>query len=80
VPPARLPPDAVTASGSGVNPDISPAYAALQVTRVARVTGLPERRVRQLVAAHTDGRSLGVFGEPGVNVGELNLAVAGARR
>jgi K+-transporting ATPase ATPase C chain len=79
VPPAAVPPDAVTASGSGVDPHISPAYAQLQVARVARVTGLPQDRVRQLVAENTDGRFLGVLGDPGVNVTELNLAVAQAR-
>ena len=75
-----MPPDAVTASGSGLDPDISPAYAALQVARVARVTGLPESRVQELVAQATDGRVLGFLGEPTVNVTTLNLAVADARR
>lgn len=79
VAPAAVPPDAVTASASGVDPHISPAYAALQVARVARVTGLPEVRVRELVADATDGRALGVLGEPGVNVTRLNLAIAAAR-
>lgn len=79
VPPAVVPPDAVTASGSGLDPHISPAYAQLQEARVARVTGLSEDRVRQLVTEHTDGRFLGVLGDPGVNVTELNLAVAQAR-
>ncbi|MGE3284582.1 MAG: potassium-transporting ATPase subunit C [Pseudonocardia sp.] len=75
VDPAAVPPDAVTASASGLDPDISPAYAQLQVARVARVTGLSPDEVRALVAAHTDGRSLGFLGEPGVNVTELNLAL-----
>jgi len=79
VAPSAVPPDAVTASGSGVDPDISPAYAQLQLARVARVTGLPVPRVAQLVAACTDGRTLGIFGDPGVNVTQLNLAVASAR-
>jgi K+-transporting ATPase ATPase C chain len=79
VAPSAVPADAVTASGSGVDPDISPAYAQLQLARVARVTGLPVPRVAQLVAACTDGRTLGIFGDPGVNVTELNLAVASAR-
>ena len=78
VDPAQVPADAVTASGSGVDPHISPAYAALQVPRVARVTGLPEARVRQLVAAVTAGRVLGFLGEPAVNVPRLNSAVTAA--
>jgi len=76
---AAVPPDAVTASGSGLDPDISPAYAALQVPRVARVTELPLDRVQALVAQATDGRVLGFLGEPTVNVTELNLAVAHER-
>jgi K+-transporting ATPase ATPase C chain len=76
--PQAVPADAVTASGSGLDPDISPAYAQLQVPRVARVTGLPVDRVRVLVAAATDGRSLGVFGEPGVNVPELDASLTAA--
>jgi potassium-transporting ATPase KdpC subunit len=79
VAPSAVPPDAVTASGSGVDPDISPTYAQLQVARVARVTGLSENQVRQLVAQNTDGRFAGVLGDPGVNVTKLNLAVAAAR-
>jgi K+-transporting ATPase ATPase C chain len=79
VAPEAVPPDAVTASGSGVDPHISPAYADLQVARVARVSGLPEAQVRELVAAATDGRVLGFLGEPGVNVTRLNLAIAGER-
>lgn len=80
VDPAAVPPDAVTASASGVDPHISPAYAQLQVTRVARVTGLSPDEVRALVAEHTDDRSLGFLGEPGVNVTELNLALAAAMK
>ena len=79
VAPATVPTDAVTASASGVDPDISPAYADLQAARVARVTGLPVDKVSALVAAATDGRSLGFLGDPGVNITELNLAVAAAR-
>lgn len=79
VDPALVPPDALTASGSGLDPGISPAYAQLQVARVARVTGLPVARVQELVAQATDGRILGFLGEPGVAVPELNAAVAAAR-
>ena len=78
VTPEVVPADAVTASASGVDPHISPTYAELQVTRVARVTGLAPERVRGLVADATDGRALGFLGEPGVNVTRLNLAVAEA--
>jgi K+-transporting ATPase ATPase C chain len=70
-----VPIDAVTTSASGVDPHISPANAALQAPRVAGVRGLPLARVRQLIDAHTDGRFLGLVGEPGVNVTELNLAL-----
>jgi K+-transporting ATPase ATPase C chain len=80
VEPARIPADAVTASGSGVDPDISPQYAALQVPRVARATGLPEKRMRELVADATGGRVLGFLGELAVNVTRLNVAVADAVR
>ncbi|MEQ7004886.1 potassium-transporting ATPase subunit KdpC [Actinopolymorpha sp. B17G11] len=76
VPPSAVPPDAVTASASGLDPHISPAYAEIQVKRVARERDLSTASVRSLVARHTDGRSLGILGEPGVNVVELNLALA----
>jgi K+-transporting ATPase ATPase C chain len=79
VAPEAVPADAVTASSSGVDPHISPAYAELQVARVARVTGLPQEQVRAIVADATDGRMLGFLGEPGVNVTHLNLAIAAAR-
>jgi potassium-transporting ATPase KdpC subunit len=72
---ADVPPDAVQASGSGVDPDISQANARIQARRVAAERGLPLGRVLRLVADNTDGRALGVFGEPGVNVLELNLAL-----
>jgi K+-transporting ATPase ATPase C chain len=73
--PAAVPPDAVTSSGSGLDPGISPAYAALQVPRVARATGLSEAVVRGLVAANTHGRVWGVLGAPYVDVLTLNIAV-----
>jgi K+-transporting ATPase ATPase C chain len=72
-----IPVDAVTTSGSGIDPDISPAYAALQARRVAAVRHLPLVTVQQLIKKATDGRSLGFLGEPGVNVLELNLALDG---
>ncbi len=75
---AGVPVDAVTTSGSGIDPDISPAYAALQSHRIAAVSGLPLATVAQLIKKNTDGRSLGFFGEPGVNVLKLNLALAKA--
>jgi K+-transporting ATPase ATPase C chain len=70
-----VPADAVQTSGSGVDPHISPANAAIQAHRVARTRGASLARVLALVEANTDGRSLGVLGEPGVNVLELNLAL-----
>ncbi len=70
-----LPSDAVSTSASGLDPDISPAYADLQVARVARARGLSQATVRALVGQHTVGRTLGVLGAPRVNVLELNLAL-----
>ena len=75
VDPDAVPVDAVTGPGSGLDPHISPAYAAIQVPRVARVNGLSEDRVRELVAEHTDPRTFGFLGAERVNVGELNLAL-----
>jgi K+-transporting ATPase ATPase C chain len=71
----RVPVDAVTESASGVDPHISEANARIQAHRVAAVRGLPLDRVEALVSDHTDGRSLGLFGEPGVNVLQLNVAL-----
>jgi K+-transporting ATPase ATPase C chain len=72
-----VPADAVTASGSGLDPEISLRNAELQIPRAAKVRGLSEDKVRELVQQNTDGRDLGVFGDPGVNVLQLNLALDG---
>ncbi len=75
VPVSQIPADAVTASGSGLDPNISPAYAAIQVNRVAAARHLPPSTVRGLVAKYTRGRTLGFLGEPRVNVLNLNIAL-----
>ena len=79
VPPESVPADALTGSGSGLDPEISPAYAAIQVARVARTRGVDEARVQELVKEHTRGRTLGFLGEPRVNVVELNRALTELR-
>jgi K+-transporting ATPase ATPase C chain len=72
---APVPADAVTSSASGLDPHISVANALIQAARVAKARGLPLDRVQALVSAYTEGRDLGVFGEPGVNVLRLNVAL-----
>jgi K+-transporting ATPase ATPase C chain len=70
-----IPVDLLTTSASGLDPQISPAAAEFQIPRIARERALPESAIRDLVQQHTDQRDLGLFGEPGVNVLELNLAL-----
>ena len=72
---SQIPPDAVTSSGSGLDPDISPAYAAIQVNRVAAARQLPVSEVQSLVSKYTQGRNIGFLGEPRVNVLNLNIAL-----
>ncbi|MDC2950170.1 potassium-transporting ATPase subunit KdpC [Streptomyces heilongjiangensis] len=72
---SAVPADAVTGSASAIDPDISPAYAGIQVERVAEANGLPVPQVRKLVEDHTQGRTLGFLDQPRVNVLELNIAL-----
>lgn len=71
----EVPADAVTTSGSGLDPHISPRNAAFQISRIAKSRAIPEDAVRELVGVHTDPSSLGLLGDPGVNVVELNIAL-----
>ena len=79
LPEANVPADAVTSSGSGLDPHISLENTLLQKTRVARARGVSEETVRSKIAAHTEGRTLGIFGEPRVNVLLLNLDLDGGK-
>jgi potassium-transporting ATPase KdpC subunit len=80
VPVSKIPPDAVTSSGSGLDPDISPQYADIQVDRVAAARHLPAATVQALVNKYTQGRTLGFLGEPRVDVLALNIALDAASR
>ncbi len=76
----EVPADAVTASGSGLDPHISPANAALQASRVAKARNLPVEKIREMIEDHTDRPGLGIFGDAGVNVVKLNLALDASTR
>ncbi|MDM5280401.1 potassium-transporting ATPase subunit KdpC [Paenibacillus silvae] len=78
--PQHIPADLVTGSGSGLDPDLSPEAAEAQIPRISRATGLSEQQLAELVKRHTQGRQLGIFGEPRVNVNELNLALINAEK
>lgn len=71
----QIPADLVTGSGSGLDPDLSPEAAEAQIPRISKATGLSEQQLVQLVNEHTEGRQMGIFGEPRVNVTALNLAL-----
>jgi len=79
-PGSSVPADLVTASASGLDPDISPAAAEFQVPRIARERGLPQERIRGILKQHIAARQFAILGEPGVNVLELNLALDTARK
>jgi K+-transporting ATPase ATPase C chain len=76
---APVPADLVTASGSGLDPHLSPAAAEYQISRISKTRNIPEDRLRDLVTKYTEGRQLGILGEPRVNVLELNLALEALR-
>ena len=73
-----IPTDLLTASGSGLDPDISPASAEIQIPRIVKASGLSEEQVRQIITEHTSGKVLGIFGEDHVNVLEVNIGIAQA--
>lgn len=78
--PGTVPVELISASGSGLDPHLSPAAADVQVRRIARARGLPEAQVRAIIGAHTQARWLGIFGQPRVNVLAVNLALDDTRR
>ncbi|CAG7649293.1 potassium-transporting ATPase subunit KdpC [Paenibacillus allorhizosphaerae] len=80
VPVSRLPIDLITNSGSGLDPHITPASAKAQVPRISKLTGISSSQLEQLINANTEGRDLGLFGEPRVNVLKLNLALDGLKK